>query len=232
MSRFAHALPVLLVAAALSVGNVSAAVFDGSARIEIEDTTGGLSLSNNMFSISCWMKMSIPSDTKLSENMTLLVDRTTGGDGDNHAYQLRYNYQEGRVEFVCTGASGTLPVQTMIERPYLDRWYHVAVTRQNDAFTGFADGHEVFNISHTVGDSRNEDGVSIGGWSDAKYFFGEIQEVAIYQEYRSKTLIRAYMYTDQPSSDPDLRGYYKLGSSNDTNDYFRNFSAIIGSGSW
>ncbi|NQU22393.1 MAG: hypothetical protein HQ567_14030 [Candidatus Nealsonbacteria bacterium] len=220
----------LLIALVLFVSlhspqQLSAASFPGDAYVQIDDPTGGLSLTNNMFTVSCWMRMVIPSDTSLSENMTLLVDRTTGGDSDNHAYQIRYNYQLGRMEFLSKGASGTLPVQTMMERPYLDRWYHVAVTRQNDEFWGYIDGHEVFNINYSIGDSSNEDGVSIGGWSTAKYFLGEIQELAIYQEYRSKTLIRTYMYSDQPSSDPDLRGYYKLGWSSDTNDYFKNFSA-------
>ncbi len=211
-------LCILLPTVALS------ATFSGDASIEISDPSGGLSLTNDMFTISCWMKMVIPSDMTLTEDLTLLVDRTTGSETDEYTYLLKYDYQQGELQFSAKGDSGTLPDQTLISRPYLDRWYHLAVTRQNDEFSGYVDGHEVFNITYSVGDTANEDGVSIGGWSDAKHFLGEIQEVAIFQEYRSKTLVRAYMYSDQPASDPELRGYYKLGWATDTNDFYRNFS--------
>ena len=64
----------------------SAASFPGIARVQIIDSAGGLTVSNNQFSISCWIRISIPSGTNFTENMVILGIRPGGSENDPSAY--------------------------------------------------------------------------------------------------------------------------------------------------
>ncbi|MEK7678326.1 MAG: LamG-like jellyroll fold domain-containing protein, partial [Verrucomicrobiota bacterium] len=135
----------------------------------------------------------------------------------------------GNVEFSTKGTSGTY-ASTLIERPYLERWYHVAVVRQSESFSGYVDGRQVFSSTGNVGDAKSTDGLSIGGWnatgSKRYYFFGDIQEVAVYQSFTDRNFINEYMFADQPANDSSqkLKGYFKLGFSTNSADRLRNFA--------
>ena len=64
------------------------ASFQSNAYVEVTDPTGGLSwnTTNNSITVQCWFKLSIPSGTTLSDYMTILVNRRTGGETDRSAY--------------------------------------------------------------------------------------------------------------------------------------------------
>jgi len=224
--RWCAAFLCLSLACLCGVGSSLAASFDGDARVEISDPSGSLSFdtTNQVISVSCWFKMSIPSDVTISEHMTVLADRTGGSEtSDPFAYLIRYNVWNGNLEYVTRGNSSY--TNTLIERPFVDRWYHVAVVRSGDSFSGYVDGREEFSENRSVGDSDNTDGVCIGSWGNVNYFYGEIQEVAIYQLALSEDFIVQYMYDDQPTSSvAQLHGYYKLGWSENQNDQYFNFA--------
>jgi RHS repeat-associated protein len=218
-------LSVILTSGFCLLTSVRAASFPGNARVEITDPTGGLSWSNsvNALTVSCWFKFVIPSGTNINQHMTLLVNRKTGTETtDPYAYLIRYNIWNGNLEFVTRGTS--IATNTLIERPYLERWYHLAVVRQGDEYTGYVDGRQVFNNTRTIGSTVSSNGVSIGDWNGTTPFWGEIQEVAIYQAALSQEFITWYMYQDQPDI-PELKGYYKLGWSANSADYYKNFSS-------
>ncbi len=204
---------------------VSAASFSGTARLEVTDSTGGLSWNGTALSVSCWFKISIPTGTGLTENMVILANRRSGSETDSHAFLIQFNIFSGNVEFSTKGANGTF-TSTLIERPYLDRWYHVAVIRQSEAFTGYVDGRQVFSSTGSVGDAKSTDGLSIGGWGGGKYLFGEVQEVAVYQTPLSQEFIVTYIFQNQPTNDPslNLKGYFKLGYSANAADNLKNFA--------
>ena len=200
-----------------------AASFDGQSRVEIADPSGALSLSNNTLTVLCWLKMSIPSGVTLTDHLTVLADRTSGNEAtDPYSYLIRYNIWEGNLEFLANGASAFS--RALVERPFLDRWYHVAVVRNGDQFTGYVDGREVFVApGGGVGDTGNANGVCIGGWGEARYFRGEIQEVAIYSTPLPPSTVAQHMFADQRNV-PGLRGYYKLGWSEQETDWLQNFA--------
>ena len=228
MRKLKHLFIAISVAICAPV-SINAAAFDGNARVEIADSTGGLSWisANNALTVECWFRMSIPSGQTISQNMTILANRRTGSETDPYAYLIFYNVSTGNVEFQ-TREGTKLDNYVLISRPYLDRWYHVAVRRSGTLLTLLVDGREIVNnAALTVGNGvANTDGVSVGGWGDGKYFWGDIQEVRIWQQSRSSATIRDYMFTSlPPSSVPYLRGYYKLGYSVDPADYYRNFAA-------
>jgi hypothetical protein len=137
-------LHVLLLTAALAPASLLAASFPGNARVEVADPTGGLSwnTTNNALTVECWFRISIPSGQAISQNMTLLVDRKTGGDSDPYAYLILFNISSGSIGFQTSDGTH-LDNYPLITRPFLDRWYHVAVKRSGNRLTALADGREI-----------------------------------------------------------------------------------------
>lgn len=198
--------------------------FPGNARVEISDPTGGLSWSNsaNALTVQCWFKLSIPSGLTLADNMTILVNRTNGTTADPHAYHLWYDKAGGNIQFSTRGT--TFWQGVLIPKPRLDRWYHVAVVRNGASLTAFVDGQSVTGLpAFNAGDSRSTSGVSIGGWGDARYLYGEVQEVAIYQTELQASQIFERLFRDQ-RAEANLHGYYKLGYSTNSGDFYKNFA--------
>lgn len=150
------------------------------------------------------------------------MNRTDGNEGANSSYQIRFNITNGNIEFLARGASGNI-TNTLIEHPYLERWYHVAVVRSQSAFTAYVDSRQLasfpsVNIGNAVGS-----GLAIGGVSgNSRLFQGDIVEVAVYQAALSQNLIQDRMFKDQRSF-ANIKGYYKLAYSTNASDFYRNF---------
>ena len=203
--------------------SASAATFSGNANIQAGVGTTSLSAAAgvNAFTASCWFRMVIPTGTNLIDHMTILMDRTDGNEGANFSYLIRYNINNNTVEFLTKGSSGELTIP-LIVRPYLDRWYHVAVVRANNIFSSYVDGRSLPQIGGVIGDTVGS-GLSIGGHNGTtRPFYGDIIEVAAYQFARNADAIRTDMKRDQRANG-NLRGYYKLGYSTNAADNLRNF---------
>jgi len=220
-------LAVILCSCLLIAHCVSAASFPGTACVEVQDPSGGLSWvpANNALTVECWFRMSVPSGQTISENMTILVN-STNQESTTYAYLLQYNAYSGDVEFQTRSGSTSNVVQ-LISRPYLDRWYHVAIRRNSSQLWALVDGREVAaNVPLAVGAGATNAAVSIGGWGSGKSFWGDIQELRIYQQDVSSSVISARMFQDLvAASYPTLRGYYKLAYSTNSTDYLKNYSA-------
>jgi len=234
---FSFCLAGVTVALALLAPAVSqAASFNGNARVEIADSSGGLSWvpANGYITVECWFKISVASGQSISQDMTILVDRRTGTESTvPYAYLIKYNVTSGRIEFLTRNATTTYGPFVLIQRPYLDRWYHVAVVRQGSSLYGYVDGRPVFTDSAAAGDTvANTDGVSIGGWGAGRYFYGEIQEVRIHQQRLLDAQILNNMFKDlTPATWPNLKGYYKLAYSASVTNNYRNFAQSPPAGS-
>ncbi len=211
---------IALAAGVLSGGHSAyAAVFDGTGRVEVVDPSGALSWNPtaNSMTVSCWFKLSVPTGVSLSKNMVILANARRSDATRAFAYLVQFNIATGNVEFTARGASA-LPTQTLVERPYLDRCYHVAVTRTGTEFTGYLDGRRQFNVFSDIGSSANTNGVFIGGTpDDSAHLHGEVLEVAIYQSPLPQDVIAGFMLAPQPVAHSTLgtllRGYFKLGGT-------------------
>ena len=206
----------------LSGAFCDAATFTNSASIQVSDPTGSLTSASGIFTVSCWFRVSIPTSLTLSDNMDILMDRTDGNESANFSYLLRYNYANNAVEFTTHGSSGSYS-KTLIPNPYLERWYHVAVARSGASFTCYVDGRPVLPSDSATLGSTVGSGVAIGGINgSSKQFFGDIVEVAIYSAALSQSVIQGRMFQDQRAFS-NLKGYYKLGYSTNSADYYHNF---------
>jgi len=204
----------------------TAATFPGNADLTVADPSGALSWNSsaNALTVQCWFKISIPSGTNLTQNMVILVNGTSGSESQ-YAYLVRFNIANGNVEFVAQGSSGGY-TNTLIQLPYLERWYHLAIVQSANLFTGYVDGRQVFSSAGNVGNTMNTSGISIGGWGGGQYLYGEVQEVSIYQNALPRDYIVDNMFESQPTNDTtyDLTGYFPLGYSTNSADNLRNFA--------
>ena len=229
MNKSLHSLP-LFVSLCLLVSAASgfSATFPGNAVITIPDPSGSLSWNSGAGAmlVQCWFKLSVPSGTALANNMTILVNGTSGSES-TFAYLVRFNITSGNVEFVTQGSSGVTNI-ILIQQPYLERWYHLAIARQQNQFSTYVDGRFVSSVTAAVGDTSNSAGVSVGGWGNGQYLYGEVQEVSIYQSVPAELqyFVVQYMFADQPTNDPSLNltGYYKLAYSANSGDNLANFA--------
>lgn len=206
---------VLFFASHLGALPVAAATFTNLARVEISDSSG-LSWDNDAkaLTVSCWFRLIIPSDARLTENMTVLVNANGASDGSEHSYLVQFNVATGNIDFSTRGAAGFYS-NILIQRPYLERWYQVTVVRQGEVFTGYVDGRQVFSNAGNVG-AVSGGTLQIGGWGNGRYLLGEVQEVNVYQGALTEPQIQDRMFKDQ-SGFQRLTGYYKLGfTTNET----------------
>lgn len=217
-----------LIAAMSLIPLAQAASFPGNSRVEIADTSGSLSWSSttNALTVSCWFKLTLPSDFTLTEDMAILVNSRTKNTTGPYAYAIYLNATNGNIEFSSKGTATEAP-QKLIEHPYIERWYHVAVVRSGTSLQAYVDGRVALEVTTGVGDSRNTDGVSIGGWGDGKYLRGEVQEVSIHPFAVYREFIAQYMFSDLPIGEYgpfEPAGYYKLAYSSNAADQLKNFA--------
>jgi RHS repeat-associated protein len=210
----------------LSALPVHAVTFTNNARVEISDPAGSLSRTSggSDLTVMCWFKFSIPTGVKITSDMVILANRTNGTTSDLHAYNIYYNASSGSVDFTAKGSS--LYRQTLIAKPYIDRWYHVAVAMSAANYYAYVDGRSPQTIGASVGNTSVTNGVSIGGWGSGKGLWGEVQEVAIYRMFLNAGNIQTRMFKDlrNPLYTNSLVGYYRLGASTNSADWLKNFA--------
>lgn len=206
----------------------SGATLTNNASIQISDPTSSLTATGTTFTASCWFRMVVPSSLTISDNMDILMDRSDGNESANYSYLIRYNYISNMVEFVTHGSLGTYS-QSLIQTPFLNRWYHLAVSRSGSSFNAYVDGRALPSGAASIG-SATGSGVAIGGVNgNSKQFYGDIVEVAIYPTALSLGSIQSGMFKDQRNF-PNIKGYYKLGASTNQADYYHNFAPTPPSG--
>lgn len=215
----------------------SAATFDGAARLSVTDTTQSLTwhAASNALTVSCWVKFSIPTGVNVTENMMILVDRNTGTWSsnqlvENHAYAIYWSSTTGNIEFSTRGPGGYYS-KSLVQSPFLERWYHLAVVRSGSTIVGYVDGRRVFSDPISVGDSKSTDGMSIGGIGTGMYLRGEAQEAQVFRYALDQPTISDNRFLNLVPGDwSTLMGYYKLAYSPDPTNYLRNHAASPAAG--
>lgn len=232
--RLLQCLPMLfLFGALMSAVSSRAANFSGNASLKLDDPNRALTSTNQIFTLTCWFKLVVPGDLAINDpdHFTILMDRTDGNTNANHSFLLQVNAKTGVLEFQSRGTSGArldLPLKSGL---YVNRWYHVAIVRAGSLFTAYLDGQRVAEKVVNIGDSAGS-GFSIGGFSEetiARYFYGDVMEVSLYDSRLDPGDIQQLMFADQRNAQ-NLRAYYKLGFSDNPSDYYRNFASRVVAG--
>lgn len=230
MNLLKHKITIALgLVACLIAPTAYSATFTNNASIQVtSDSTSSLTSTTGTFTVSCWFRMSIPSGVTLNDNMTILMDRSDGNESSTFSYLFRYNYTNGAIEFVTHGTSGQPYSKTLIQNPYLERWYHIAMVRSGSSFTGYVDGRPLTAEGAAIGGSTAGSGLSIGGiGGTSKMFYGDVIEVARYNVVHAYS--RNNIFDDQRTA-AGIKAYYKLGYSTNSSDFYRNYAPAPGPG--
>lgn len=187
--------------------------------------------TNINFTVSFWMRIAIPSSEELNNPLTILMDRADGNEASNFAYLFRYDPYKTTVEFMISGSTGTDSIP-LITKPYMERWYHLAVARQGEDFSAYVDGKPALSsLPHhapaPIGEAKG-DGLIIGGSpvSPNKAFWGDVVEVAFYQACLDSSAIQDRMFKDQRTN-LNITGYFKLGYSTNAMESRTNFAPVL-----
>jgi len=178
----------------------------------------------------CWVKLSFPSNITLTntDRMVVLVNRQTGNATNSpYAYLIQFNASTGNLEFQTRGTSATSSALTLVARPFLDRWYHVAIVRAGNVIQAYVDGEPVAPTvdASSLGNTSTTDGVSIGGWTGYRDLLGEVEELRIFQTALDQPTIQEIMFEDlNPPDWSSLTGYYKFNAATSQSDSLKNYS--------
>jgi len=125
---------------------------------------------NRKFTIEMWL------NTLSLGNTFNFIGRSNGGDS-----QLKWEFQRrsGYINFHFQNPAGTTyNVQGNSWNPTVGRWYHVAITRDDNVWNFYIDGISAGSASNSV-DLPNPSTLKIGGPLDDPLFTGYIDEVRI-----------------------------------------------------
>ena len=166
--------------------------------------------------------------------MTILVNRRTGTTNDMHAYNLWYHLAKGTIEFSTRWGTGTAYWQgTVISTPYPDRWYHVAIVRSGSSLTAYVDGTVVpaiNNLPITAGNAATPMGYRLAVGGPRSISTARCRRFPSTRGCSGRTLIQTGMFQDQDTNDVRLKGYFKLGFSQNPGDRLKNLASAAPAG--
>ena len=162
----------------------------------------------NLITVECWVNLSeAPSAT----HTPFLVSRLnsyslTINSSGNILFYLRTN----NGVWIMTGGTSTITT---------DKWYHLAATYDGATSRVFVNGEEENTNAFVDSMARTTANFRIGARNDtpnATNTNGTVDEVRVWNIFRTRTDIRAAMNMSLPGSTAGLAGYWRLDESSGT----------------
>ena len=175
----------------------------------------GLSSWNDAtaFTVEAWIY------TSVGNNDMKIVGKTNGLHSDGFAMDVQYN----KLYLELWLGNATSPYSTKSTATFSNnKWTHIAMTWQSGgSMKGYINGVEVINVSTASYTLANEGTLKIGAapWDVAQFpFNGRLDEVRVWDDVRTEAEIRQNMYREvpDPSSEANLKAYYKLNETSGT----------------
>src|SRR4051812_46323335 len=174
------------VAGALSGDTDTAANFDGTGSSVAVPDAAALDLGDS-FSVDAWVKRFAPGG---SENQAI-ASKQSGSWG------LMFNPAN---QLVLRKSNTGDVVASTVTLTDTTAWHHVAATKSGTSVHLYIDGRDVTGTpaSRTMADNTLP--LAIGKSSDAAYFDGGIDEVAVYRGALSAATVKAHYDTGHPAA--------------------------------
>ena len=210
-----YKLTTLLIAVTLSTSLMAqnnCLEFDGTNDYVSVPHNSVFNWGSGAFSVSAWFKTS-------STAISAIVDKDWWGMYPT-GWSLMLNVNgAGTATFLIGDGSNPNINVTGGSNLNDDKWHQVVAVRSaTNSYSLFIDGVNVGSSSETKTNIDNSYAIGIGARAsrdNAFYFSGRIDEVRIWNDARTETEIRQYMYQEiSPGS--DLVAYYKLNSTSGT----------------
>ena len=199
-----------------AVGFGKALILNGTDNYITLGTAKDMKIANHSFTVESWIK------SYYLDNNDQTILGTDANGSKNYGLHLTIRDKQPYLGFYKNDIiGGSLKAQ--------NRWYHLAYRYDLDTETQsiLINGNEV--VSETgrepfLNDTAN---LQIGKWGNGNYFNGEIDELRIWDTYRTITDIKDNMFNfniDLTSS--DLVAYYNFNDS-DADDSINSFNGIL-----
>lgn len=168
--------------------------FSGSHFVQVPDSDSW-AFGNNDFTINLWAKFS--SLPAAGEHGVIFIGDDEGGGERNKWF---FSYGNNTLKFHVNGptpiAVGGINLATSNFTPATNRWYNLAVTRENNFLTIYVDGVFVGDDNNPVSIPNPNAPLTIGQAEGIGFMDGLIDEVRIYNQALSVTEIGAQIAAD------------------------------------
>jgi hypothetical protein len=186
-----------------SVGPVQALQFDGVDDYVDVGNDPSLTLTTS-FTMEAWVQFT----STAGEGVQTFLSKNEG-PGPSNKWVWYYWDQNNRMEFHIFG----LPASSVFLAsdpwtPTLNQWYHVAVTKNGDAYTFYRDGELDGTASSAISIPPINFNALIGRSEGAQLFNGSIEEVRIWNVTRTTSEIREAMHRRLTGQETGLVAYW------------------------
>lgn len=154
-------------------------------------------------------------------------------ENDQRAYRLAYAKNDGsyRIRFATSATCTDFAEGDTVYTLDLDRWYHIAVSKQGTVANVFLDGQLVNTVSTTESLCDSTASLGIGASiasSPALFLDGNIDDVRIWNVARTGAEIAANRAVELGGNEAGLVGYWKLNG--DLSDSSGNGHTLVNNG--
>jgi len=215
LSRFLLAFASILLGTPGSVvaqaGAGSALRFDGVDDF-IRAPDHPLLDGTSQLTLECWFLMTQPAPTSEGEGLINKFRHYTTNADD--AYSLRI-WQSGQVFCQVVGANGTYVTLVGPNSNVIGQWHHVALAFQQPSLTLYLDGVSVATAwlgspINAVAAPLTIGSLALGNDQPWTFFFGEIDEVRIWNVARSQAQIVGAMNACLTGTEAGLVAYHRF----------------------
>lgn len=214
MTKFSIIILLLTASIALPLKSQNALDFDGTDdRINCGNSTS-LQITGSYLGIEAWI---YPTKFKTYEYENSIVLKE---DNSNDAGFMFRTGDGGVLNFAIGDGGGGWNELTTKKVLSLNQWQHVAATYDGDYMRVYLDGKIVDSMSFTGGIGKSGVDVTIGDHTSySRAFDGKIDEVRIWDIYRTAKEISDNMKSEFCSTQKGLVAYYKFnqGTAGGTN---------------
>jgi len=206
MNRFKIALFSLLCIAIQPLVSQNSLNFDGvDDRVNCGNGSS-LQFSGSLFSVEAWIYPTFFS-TYVYENNIVVKE-----DNSNDAGFMLRTGEGGKLNFALgDGGGGWNELTSATAVLSLNQWQHVAGTYDGSYLRIFVDGKQIDSLSYSGTLSKNGVDMTIGDHNTYnRPFFGQIDEVRVWEVYRTPKEISDNLKKEFCSTQKGLVAYYKF----------------------
>ena len=174
----------------------TALVFEGLHRVDIPDDD---SLHSQNLTLESWVRF----DEETTSRRELFLKTV----GSWESFDL---YYENNALFVRAGNSGTATAMAIPFTPEVGRWYHLAVTfdDDNDVYAIYVDGNQAQSAATGLSLGYDASWIRIGGRDSDAFLRGAMDEIRVWSVARSEAQIREEMRRALRGDEDGLVAYY------------------------
>jgi len=148
------------------------------------------------------------------QNTAGIIHKGDKSDWTDEAYSLEFNSSGKNIDFYLTAAGVNQNKLTSTTTFQLNKWYHVAVSWSSTNVYLFINGNQEASMTRTITPQNSNGGLNIGSQlnesGNYRPFKGKLDEIRIWNTYRTQSDIREKMYKSLIGTETGLVLYFNF----------------------